>query len=137
MNRIMRGAPVALVVLAWAGSGGAAADVVDDLLKQYRAAGATSFTVEAGEKLWERGVLDPRSGETRRCSTCHTADLKRTGKHAQTGKAIKPLAPSVNPERLTDKAHVEKWLSRNCKWTYSRECTPQEKGDALAFIKSR
>ncbi len=111
---------------------------VDDLLKQYMGLGASNFSAAAGEQLFfERVFVDARSGDQRRCSLCHTTDLKRTGKHATTGKAIEPLAPSVNPKRLTDAREIEKWLARNCKWTLGRECTPQEKGDVLTMIRSR
>jgi hypothetical protein len=47
------------------------------------------------------------------------------------------MAPSANPERLADKAKIEKWLARNCKWTLGRACTPQEKGDVLVMIRSK
>ena len=82
-------------------------------------------------------VADAKSGEKRRCSLCHSEDLRRTGKHAVTGKVIEPLAPSANPKRLTDPEHIEKWFTRNCKWTLGRECTPQEKGDFLLMIRSK
>jgi hypothetical protein len=110
---------------------------VDDLLRQYQAQGGGNFSVAAGERLWESPHADAASGEPRRCALCHTSDLRATGKHAVTGKAIKPLAPSANPERLTDAAKIEKWLERNCKWTLGRPCTPQEKGDVLTMIRSR
>ncbi len=55
----------------------------------------------------------------------------------RTGKAIEPLAPSVNPKRLSDTAKVEKWFTRNCKWTVGRACAPQEKGDVLSFIRAQ
>ena len=115
----------------------ASAGPVDELLQQYRSQGAGNFTVAAGEKLWERVATDAKTGQARRCALCHTADLTKFGKHATTGKVIDPLAPSVNAERLTDKAEIQKWLTRNCKWTFGRECTPQEKGDALTMIRSR
>lgn len=115
----------------------ATAGPLDDLLQQFRSQGAGAFTVAAGERLWERTVIDPKTGEARRCALCHTTDLRKMGEHASTGKAIEPMAPSVNPERLTDRAKMEKWLARNCKWTFGRECTPQEKGDALTMIRSR
>ena len=115
----------------------ASASPVDDLLQQFRAQGAGGFTVAAGERLWERKVIDPKTGQARRCALCHTADLRKMGKHATTGKAIEPMAPSVNPQRLSDKAKINKWLARNCKWTLGRECTPQEKGDVLTMIRSR
>jgi hypothetical protein len=125
------------VLLASAQAPHAAADPVDDLLKDFAAQGAGNFSAQAGEQIWEHPVTDPKSGEVRRCSLCHSTDLRRSGKHATTGKVIEPLAPSVNPKRLSDRADIEKWLLRNCKWTLGRECTPQEKGDVLVMIRSR
>ena len=115
----------------------AAADVVTDLLKQYERQGATGFAAANGESMWTRAFADAKTGDKRRCSTCHHEDLRRTGKHAVTGKVIEPLAPSANPKRLTDPEHIEKWFSRNCKWTLGRECTPQEKGDFLLMIRTK
>ena len=123
--------------LASAAAPNAAADPVDDLLKDFAAQGASNFSAQAGERFWDHPVTDPKSGEVRRCSLCHTTDLRRSGKHATTGKVIEPMAPSANPKRLTNRADIEKWLLRNCKWTLGRECTPQEKGDVLVMIRSR
>lgn len=118
-------------------AGIARADVVSDLLKQYQGQGATSFNPATAEAMWTKPFPDAKTGESRRCSTCHTEDLRRTGKHATTGKAIEPLAPSANPKRLTEAEKIEKWLSRNCKWVLSRECSPQEKGDFLVMIRTK
>jgi hypothetical protein len=115
----------------------ACAAPVDELLQQYGGQGGRNFSAAAGEQFWDRQVTDAKSGEQRRCSLCHSTDLRRVGKHATTGKAIEPLAPSANPQRLTDKEKIEKWLLRNCKWTLGRECTAQEKGDVLVFIRGR
>jgi hypothetical protein len=116
---------------------GARAAAVDELLKRYTEEGASNFSAEAGEKFFDTPVTDAKTGEPRKCTLCHTTDLKRVGKHATTGKAIEPLAPSANPKRLTDVKDIEKWLGRNCKWTIGRECTPQEKGNVLTMIRSR
>jgi hypothetical protein len=124
-------------LLASAATPNAAADPVDDLLKDFAAQGAGNFSAQAGERFWDHTVTDPKSGEVRRCSLCHGDDLRRSGKHATTGKVIEPLAPSVNPKRLSNRADIEKWLLRNCKWTLGRECTPQEKGDVLVMIRGR
>lgn len=113
------------------------ADTVGDLLRQYESQGAARFNASAAETMWTKAFADAKTGEPRKCATCHSDDLKRTGKHAVTGKAIEPLAPSANPKRLTDAEHVEKWFSRNCKWTLGRECTPQEKGDFLVMIRGK
>jgi mono/diheme cytochrome c family protein len=68
------------------------------------------------------------------CVSCHTDNPRQAGKHAVTGKEIKPLAPQANAERLTDPAKVEKWFNRNCKEVVGRQCTPAEKADFLAFL---
>jgi hypothetical protein len=113
------------------------ADTVASLLKKYESQGGKDFAAAKGEAMWTQAFADAKSGDKRQCSTCHHEDLRRVGKHATTGKSIEPLAPSANPKRLTDPAHVEKWFSRNCKWTLGRECTPQEKGDFLVMIRSK
>ena len=55
----------------------------------------------------------------------------------KTGKVIDPMAPSVNPKRFTDAKEIEKWFKRNCTWTVGRECTPQEKGDFLSYLRTQ
>lgn len=110
---------------------------LDKVLAGYRAAGAKTFDAQAGKALWTRSFGVSNEGKERRCSTCHTEDLRTQGKHVKTGKAIDPLAPSVNRERLTDAAKIEKWFKRNCEWTLGRECSAQEKGDFLAYIRTQ
>ena len=72
----------------------------------------------------------PKPEGERSCTTCHGTDQAKPGRHQRTGKVIESMAPSVNPQRLTDVAKIEKWFVRNCKWTLGRECSAQEKGDA-------
>lgn len=71
------------------------------------------------------------------CSTCHTKDPAARGKHASTGKAIEPMAPAANPERLASARQVEKWFGRNCKDVLGRACTPAEKADVVAWLMAR
>ncbi|MBF0254876.1 MAG: DUF1924 domain-containing protein [Gammaproteobacteria bacterium] len=109
-----------------------AADI-QPLLQGYQQQGAAGpFSADAGGRLWTTAGANQRQ-----CGSCHGEDLRQPGKQATTGKPIEPLAPSVQAERLTDPAKVEKWLKRNCKWTFGRECSPQEKGDLISFINSR
>lgn len=117
-----------IVMMVLLGSTAQAADI-QPLLDGYQRQGAAPFSVTAGEQLWNQP-----GEQQRRCSHCHGDDLKQPGKHASTGKVIQPLAPAVQPDRLADPAKVEKWLLRNCKWTYGRECSAQEKGDLISFI---
>ncbi|MDH5694219.1 MAG: DUF1924 domain-containing protein [Gammaproteobacteria bacterium] len=114
------------------------ADTVDERLKAYTAEGAGNFSAQAGEKLWIKDFPDTENpGKVRNCSTCHGEDLTKPGKHAKTGKKIDPLAPSANKERFTDAKFVEKWFKRNCKWVLDRECTAQEKGDFLMYLRNK
>ncbi len=123
-----------LAALTFAGA--ATAAPVDHLLGTYQSQGAGAFSAERGAQAWSAGHR-PEGSQARSCASCHGADLTRPGKHLRTGKRIEPMAPSVNAARLTDQAKVVKWLQRNCKWTLGRECTPQEKGDFLTYVRSR
>jgi len=115
-----------------------ATEAVDKLLAEYSTVlVAENFSAEAGKSLFFQEFTDEKTGKIRQCTTCHTDDLRNAGKHARTGKVIKPLAPSVNSERLTNLKDIRKWLKRNCKWTLGRECTVQEKGDVLTFIQTQ
>ena len=101
------------------------------LLQQWRAESgraATTFSAPRGRSVFET------PGSDWSCSTCHTADPRRPGRHVVTGKTIQPLAPSANPQRFTDEAKVAKWLRRNCRDVLGRECTAQEKGDVLTWL---
>lgn len=117
------------------GGGMALADTVDDRLAAYQAEGAGPFDAARGEAMWTQSFTHAKADKPRSCAACHTDNLKSRGKHVRTGKAIEPLAPSVNATRLTDARDIEKWFGRNCKWTVGRECTAQEKGDFLSYMR--
>jgi hypothetical protein len=68
------------------------------------------------------------------CISCHTETPTGPGKHAITGKSIRPMAVSANADRFTDPAKVEKWFGRNCKEIVGRACTPAEKADFIAYL---
>ncbi len=108
---------------------------IDKLLKEYQQQGAATFSAESGKNLWSQKFTSKRAPVARACTSCHTANLTDSGKHVRTKKTIDPLAPSVNPESLSDTKKIRKWLKRNCKWTLGRECTSQEKGDILTYLK--
>jgi len=112
-----------------------ASEVIDERLAAYQSEGAGDFSAERGKAMWTREHLHPKADKPRSCATCHTTSPLKVGKHVRTGKRIEPLAPSVNPERLTSKKDIEKWFTRNCKWTVGRACTPQEKGDILSYLR--
>jgi len=110
------------------------ADDYTDLLSSFTNQGASAFSVERGKVLWNQKHPAKNGGKERSCSLCHTSNLANTGKHIKTGKVIKPMAVSKNPDRLTKARKMKKWLLRNCKWVMGRTCTAQEKGDILSFI---
>lgn len=93
---------------------------------------AGPFSAEAGYRTWYRVEANGRS-----CTSCHGETLTVRGRHEKTGKPIEPMARSVNPERLTELKKMNKWFLRNCKWTYGRECTAQEKGDILVWLSDQ
>lgn len=113
----------------------AAGGIVSDLLAGYQSQGAADFSAQRGKKIWNESHTSQNGGKIS-CASCHGSDLTRSGEHMKTGKFIEPMAPSVNPERLTDAAKIEKWFLRNCKATLGRECSLQEKGDFLTYIQS-
>ena len=105
------------------------------ILDSYKAQAKTEnaafkdFSAEAGKKLYTTQGPNQLS-----CASCHGDSPKNVGKHAKTNKAIDPLAPSVNAQRFTDAAKVEKWFKRNCNDALARACTTQEKGDFMAYV---
>lgn len=105
--------------------------ILDSYKAQAKAENAAfkDFSAEAGKKLYTTQGPNQVS-----CASCHTDSPKNVGKHAKTNKAIDPLAPSVNAQRFTDAAKVEKWLKRNCNDALARACTTQEKGDFMAYV---
>jgi hypothetical protein len=92
--------------------------------------GFRNFSAQRGEKFFFA-----RHGDTS-CATCHGDSPKAGGKHAKTGKAIEPLAPVANAQRLSDPAKVEKWFKRNCNDVLQRACSAREKGDFVAWLVS-
>ena len=104
----------------------------DALLQKYRAEGAGKADPAKAKQDWNREVLV--KDEKMSCSTCHTSDLSREGKHHVTGKTIGPMSARVNPERFTSVKKMEKCFKRNCLDAWGRECTAQEKADFLTFL---
>lgn len=68
------------------------------------------------------------------CTACHTESPAQPGRHAVTGKAIKPLAPRAEAARFSDPAKTEKWFRRNCTEVLGRECSAAEKADFIRFL---
>lgn len=103
---------------------------VNQLLHMYQQKGVKTVDKVQGKNLWYLKTGD------RSCTSCHGGSPDQMGKHAKTGKLIKPMARSVNPDRYQDSNKVEKWFLRNCKWTLGRQCTVQEKANTLSWLNS-
>jgi len=110
--------------------------IVEKLVQTYVTEGAVTADVVQGERLWNKTFKGKGNFIERSCASCHTKNLTDSGKHVKTNKLIKSMAPSVNPQRLTDAKKVEKWFKRNCKWTLGRECSAQEKSNLLVYINN-
>ena len=109
---------------------------VKALIDSYKKeAGAQSFSADEGKRFFNSKRTHSGNKEERSCTTCHTADPRQPGK-TRVGKAIEPMAPSVNKQRFTDPKKIEKWFKRNCTWVLERECTPKEKGDYITYMMS-
>ena len=127
---------LAIMAIAGLTAQPALAETPDEIMAsiQKEAAGTPGFqgfSAARGESFFKA-----KHGGEWSCASCHTEDPAATGKHAKTGKVIQPLAPSANAERFTDPAKVAKWFKRNCNDVLERVCTPQEKGDVLAYLLS-
>ncbi len=108
----------------------------EDLLAQYSAAAKSGgFSATRGQILHTRDFAGGKA-DTPACTACHGKDTRGAGR-TPAGKVIEAVAVSVVPVRYTDPAKVEKWFKRNCMDVLGRECTPQEKGDWLAFVISQ
>lgn len=125
----------------------AQANAIPEMMAKYTAEGGSNFNAEAGKKMWSKAIpFTDRKGvvqNDRTCAKCHTADVTKPGKHQKTGKVLAAMAPSVpfvaaeegDEPRFSEAKKIRKWFKRNCKWTYDRECTAQEKGDFLMYLK--
>ncbi|MCC4118355.1 DUF1924 domain-containing protein [Aromatoleum toluclasticum] len=115
-------------------SGFASAETPADFLARYETeARQSSPSFNASAERGEKFFTNTHGGEWS-CSTCHTKNPTARGKHANTGKAIEPMAPGANPERFANTRSVEKWFGRNCKDVLGRTCTPGEKADVVAWL---
>lgn len=102
--------------------------------KSKAAQSQTSFTVAAGREFYLQRRSWQESDFT--CSGCHTEDPRKEGKHIETKKPIKPLAPSVNPERFIDVKKVEKNFTEHCYDLHDRDCRAYEKANFLTYLMS-
>jgi cytochrome c peroxidase len=111
-----------------------------DVLKDYAATARKEnpafkeFSAQRGEALYHAERTHSK-GMKVSCADCHTSNPKNPGQ-TRAHKQIEAMAPSANPQRLTDPAKIEKWFSRNCPDVLERSCSAQEKGDFITYLLS-
>jgi hypothetical protein len=91
-------------------------------------------SAEEGKAFFNRELTI--KGKQVACASCHTTNPANPGKNMVTGKPIKPLAPSANPERFSDVDKVEKNFEKHCLDIIGRDCTAQEKANFIAYLVS-
>lgn len=93
-----------------------------------------TLSAEAGRAFFIKKVTV--KGKDLSCSTCHTDNPANNGKHADTGKLIQPMAPSVNPKRFSDVQKSSEKFAEHCKDLYGKDCTAEEKGNFITYLLS-
>ncbi len=133
MPRLTR-AGVLILAAALASPAIAGDTSASQLIAQFAAEAGSTPSAARGETLFTSRHTGGKP-ETPSCTTCHTTNLRGTGK-TRAGKVIEPMALSANPQRFTDSAKVAKWFRRNCNTVLGRECSAGEKADVLAWLSS-
>jgi mono/diheme cytochrome c family protein len=110
--------------LAWAGN-----TTPEAQFQKWSAEAGRAGQANRGEAFFNQS-----HGNDWSCASCHGNLPTEQGRHASTGKTLKPLAPVTNAESLTDQSRTDKWFRRNCREVLDRECTPIEKADVLAWL---
>lgn len=132
LNFLRKSMSLLLACAAFLGAQALAADTSPaQQLSQWSAAAGKPGSAAQGQAFF-----NIKQGGQWSCASCHGTPPTADGKHASTGKAIKPLAPAFNPQVFTDSARVDKWFRRNCKDVLSRECSAAEKADVMAYLLS-
>ena len=113
------------------------AEKAKEEVKSGKGRGATSdkpFSAEVGREFYLKRRTWSDKDYT--CSGCHTEDPTKEGRHIETKKPIKPLAPAVNPERFTNAEKVEKNFVQHCMDLHERDCRAHEKGNFITYLMS-
>lgn len=88
-----------------------------------------------GKYFYNRQIKLANGKETS-CASCHTANPADAGKNIVTGKAIKPLSPTVNKKRFTDIDKVEEQFTQHCNDIIGSDCAAKEKADYIVYVMS-
>lgn len=89
-------------------------------------------SAEEGKAFYNHKILV--KGKQVSCSSCHTDNPVNPGKHIATGKTIKPLSPTANPERFTDIDKVETNFVKHCQDILGKDCKAIEKANYITYL---
>lgn len=134
MLRVFSISGLALVIVAGLTAQPALAETPAQVLASIESSAKTASGYQVFSAARGGQFFKATHGNDWSCASCHSDNPAAIGKHAKTGKPIRPLAPSANAERFTDPAKVAKWFKRNCNDVAGRVCTAQEQGDVLAYL---
>lgn len=88
----------------------------------------------ADGKFFFNRKIKAASGKAQACASCHTSNPADEGKHAVTGRAIRPLSPAVNFKRFSDIDKVEEQFAQHCNDIIGSDCTAAEKANFIAYL---
>lgn len=74
------------------------------------------------------------TGKAQACASCHTSNPADVGKHAVTGRAIRPLSPAINFKRFSDIDKVEEQFTQHCNDIIGSDCTAAEKANFITYL---
>lgn len=82
-------------------AGPAAAATPTELMQGFASAAGTTPSAQRGQVFFTS-----KHGKEHSCSSCHTPTPTGMGKHVESGREIKPMAPAANAERFRDPEKV-------------------------------
>jgi hypothetical protein len=112
----------------------AQADVAtaEQAAKQYSLFAKSTLSADEGRAFYTKKIVV--AGKDLSCSACHTDNPANVGKHNESGKAIQPMSPVVNPKRFSEVQKSEKGFTKHCKDLYGKDCSAQDKGNFITYV---
>jgi cytochrome c peroxidase len=92
----------------------------------------STLSAEAGRAFYTKKVVVGNKDIS--CAACHTDNPANSGKHNESGNPIKPMAPSVNPQRFSSVNKSAAAFSKHCRDLYGKDCSAQDKGDFITYL---
>ena len=137
----MKKSNMALAALLCLSATSALADIAnaEKLAHKYTAiaksVNATFVSPNAADgKLFFNRKIRTNAYKTWACASCHTENPANEGKHAVTGRAIRPLSPAVNFKRFSDIDKVEEQFTEHCNDILGNDCTAAEKANFITYL---